>query len=107
MAHSSVNMDPVAAAATDARVAANSTARLPYAPIAQFLERRDRATRRTTRVGPRRLWRRLRSDPHVLLAIAIAVPAIVVESIVATAPTRLAVLLGTMLVTGQIALGAL
>jgi diguanylate cyclase (GGDEF)-like protein len=106
MAHSSVKIDPLAAASPDARVAAKPGAQRPYAPISQFLERPDRSGRRTSRVLPRRLWRRLRSDPHVLLAIAIAVPAIAIESIVGMAPTRLAVVAATLLITGQIALGA-
>src|SRR5260221_7592937 len=107
MAHSSAKMDPLAGASPDARAATKPGAQLPYAPISQFLERADRSGRQTSRVTPRRLWRRLRSDPHVLLAIAIAVPAIVVESIVGMAPTRLAVLAATLLIAGQIALGTL
>jgi len=99
-------MDPLAAASPDARVGAKPGSQRPYPPISQFLERRDRSGRRSSRIVPRRLWRRLRSDPHVLLAFAIAVPTIAVESIVGVAPTRLAVLAATLLVTGQIALGA-
>ena len=107
MTHSSVKLDPLAATSPDARVGAKPGAQRPYPPISQFLERPDRSGRPTGRVHARRLWRRIRTDPHVLLALAVAVPAIVVEAIVGMAPTRLAVLAAALLITGQIALSTL
>jgi diguanylate cyclase (GGDEF)-like protein len=104
MAHSSVKLDPLAAP-PDARVAPKPGVQRPYPPITKFLERPDRSGRRTSRVLPRRLWRRLRSDPHIVLAIAIAVPTIVVEAIAGTTPTSLAAAAATLLIAGQVALG--
>lgn len=103
MAQSSIKIDPLTAASTDARVAAKPGAQRPYAPISQFMERPDRS-RRSTRVVPHRLWRRLRGDPHVLLAFAIAVPALAVEAVVGTAPTGLALAAATLFIAGQVAL---
>ena len=103
MVQSSTKIDPIAAALTDGRGVAKPVAQRPPALIGQLFERRDRSGRRTSRVLPRRLWRRLSGDPHVLLAIAVAVPAIAVESLAGTAPTGFAIVVASVLVAGQVA----
>src|SRR6185369_10494979 len=105
MAQYSAKIDPqtAPAARSEARAAGEPAVHQPFAPISQFMERADRSGR-PPRVLPRRLLRHVRTDPHVLLAFAVAGPTIVVESVVGTAPTELAVAAGTLLIAGQVGL---
>ena len=64
-------------------------------------------TRRREQVGPLRLRRRLRSDPHVFLALALAVPTVLVD-VLDQGPFELAVIvLAAAFLAAQVSLTAL
>jgi diguanylate cyclase (GGDEF)-like protein len=88
----------------------------PYAPISQVFE--DARGRDLRLAGQHRqlpsvalrafsrglIWQRVKRDSNLLLALAIAIPVVLVEAISGMAPTRLALGTATLFLAGQLAL---
>lgn len=107
MVQSSAKIKSLAPAAPDPHAANTVVPTGRYAPVSQIMELAVRrpGARRSGRLLRRRAWRHLRADPHLLLAIVLAVPAILVESLAGAAPTGFAIQAAGLLIAGQVMLG--